>query len=107
MGTFFNIDNRLTEFSVFGNNVVQDIIAIINDNFKENNVSKGKRGNTPIITFVDSEFENVFLHIQCIDFKPVATIDIEDSEYPVQIKINLDYNFFETIPQEIADYLQE
>lgn len=39
MGTFLSIDNRLSGFSVFGNNVVQDITAIINDNFKENNIS--------------------------------------------------------------------
>ncbi|NOQ75144.1 MAG: hypothetical protein GQ574_24230 [Crocinitomix sp.] len=107
MSTSLSINNRLSNFSDLGNNIVYEIIEIINENFTENNISKGKRGATPMITFVDSEMENVFLHIECVDLNPVATIEIDDGDYPIKIKVDFDHSFFDSIPQEISDYLQE
>jgi hypothetical protein len=107
MSTSLSINDRLSNFSDLGNNIVAEIIEIINENFNDNNISKGKRGASPRITFVDSEMENVFLHIECIDFKPVAAIEIEGGDNPIKITVDFDDSFYDSVPQEIADYLQE
>lgn len=107
MSTTGNIDTRLSDFTILGNDIVEIITQIINDNFDDNNIDKAKRSSNPMVRFVDSEYENVSLDIAYVDANPIATIKISDSDFPVSIKVTLDHSFFDSIPQEIADYLQE
>ncbi|MFT5822128.1 MAG: hypothetical protein ACI8ZM_003384 [Crocinitomix sp.] len=107
MSTGLNIDERLSDFSTLGDDIIQIIIQVINENFEIENISKGKRDVPPMITFIDSELENVSLQLNYVADNPMATIEIESSDFPVRISVKLDQRFFASIPQEIADYLQE
>lgn len=107
MSTALSIDSRLDEMSDFGEGLVDLIVDIVNDNFKKDNVSKGVRGNSSrIITFVEGEFENVFLEIEYNSGKLEANIKVVGNESPLSIKINLDRNVVEQMPNELIQYLE-
>ena len=106
MSTALSIDSRLEQFSYESEKLVERILDIVNDNYKTNNISKVKRGETPIITFVDSEFENVFLELHFNEAELQARIEVLGNDSPVIMNIRLDQYALDKMPKELIEYLE-
>lgn len=114
MSTPNNTDSRLSPLFDNTENLIDILITILSENYKEgtlsigNNVTKKFKKREAYYTIVDSEFENVFLTFvyKNTDISPwEIRLETFNTDYPTELKITVDSDVTDKLPQQMIDDL--